>query len=123
MTDDTMPILVGCGQFTQRTAQTGKFEDSLDPMQLLAVAADRALADTGAADRLKSRIDNISVVRFTADSSEAGRLPIGQYTNPPRSLGKRIGATARREYYTSAGGNTPQWLVNRTAEEIAKGET
>ena len=123
MTHDNMPILVGCGQFTQRTAQTGKFEDSLDPMQLLAIAADRALADTGAAENLKSRIDNISVVRFTADSSEAGRLPIGQYTNPPRSLGKRIGATARREYYTSAGGNTPQWLVNRTAEEIANGET
>ena len=123
MTADNMPILVGCGQFTQRTAQTGKLEESLDPMQLLAVAAEKALADTGAADRLKPLIDNISVVRFTADSSEVGRLPVGQYTNAPRSLGNRIGARATREYYTSAGGNTPQWLVNRTAEEIANGET
>ena len=123
MSSDNMPILVGCGQFTQRTAQAGKFEESLDPMQLLAIAADRALADTGAAEKLKGRIDNISVVRFTADSSEAGRLPIGQYNNPPRSLGNRIGAKAKREYYTAAGGNTPQWLVNRTAEEITNGET
>lgn len=122
MIDENMPILVGCGQFTQRTAQTGKFEDSLDPMQLLTLASERALADTGVADGLKALIDTISVVRFTADSSEAGRLPIGQYTNPPRSLGNRIGARARREFYTSAGGNTPQWLVNRTAEEIANGE-
>ena len=69
-----MPILVGCGQLTQRTAQQNKFEESLDPLQLLTEAATRALADTGAADKLKLLIDNISVVRFTADSSEAGRL-------------------------------------------------
>ncbi len=123
MTDDRMPILIGCGQLTQRTAQTGKFDESLDPLQLLVEAATRALADTTAADKLKALIDNISVVRFTADSSEAGRLPIGQYTNAPRSLGNRIGAKAKREYYTAAGGNTPQFLVNRTAEEIANGET
>jgi acetyl-CoA C-acetyltransferase len=123
MSDDRMPILIGGGQLTQRTAQKGKFEESLDPMQLLTEASIRALADTGAADRLKPLIDNISVVRFTADSSETGRLPIGQYSNAPRSLGNRIGAKARREYYTAVGGNTPQWLVNRTAEEIANGET
>jgi len=123
MSDDRMPVLVGCGQLTQRTAQMGKFEESLDPLQLLTEAATRALADTGAGEKLRPLIDNISVVRFTADSSESGRLPIGQYTNAPRSLGNRIGATARREYYTAAGGNTPQWLVNRTAEEIANGET
>ena len=123
MSDDRMPILIGCGQLTQRTAQKGKYEDSLDPLQLLTEAATRALTDTGAAEKLKPLIDNISVVRFTADSSEAGRLPIGQYTNAPRSLANRIGAKAKREYYTAAGGNTPQWLVNRTAEEIANGET
>jgi acetyl-CoA C-acetyltransferase len=118
-----MPILIGGGQLTQRTAQQNKFEESLDPMQLLHEAAKRALADTGAGDKLTPLIDNISVVRFTADSSESGRLPIGQYSNAPRSLGNRIGAKAKREYYTAAGGNTPQWLVNRTAEEIANGET
>lgn len=123
MRDDLMPILVGCGQLTQRTAQAGKLEESLDPLALLTLASNRAVADTGAADRLVQMIDNISVVRFTADSSEAGRLPVGQYSNPPRSLGNRIGAKARLEYYTAVGGNTPQWLVNRTAEEIARGET
>jgi acetyl-CoA C-acetyltransferase len=123
MTDDRMPILIGGGQLTQRTAQQNKFEASLDPMQLLHEAAKRALVDTGAAEKIAPLIDNISVVRFTADSSEAGRLPIGQYGNAPRSLGNRIGAKAKREYYTAAGGNTPQWLVNRTAEEIANGET
>lgn len=123
MIDDRMPVLIGCGQLTQRTAQAKKYEESLDPLQLLTEASTRALADTGAAEKLKPLIDNISVVRFTADGSETGRLPIGQYSNAPRSLGNRIGAKAKREYYTATGGNTPQWLVNRTAEEIANGET
>ena len=30
--------------------------------------------------------------------------------------------TRAARFYTATGGNTPQWLVNRTAEEIAKGE-
>ncbi len=122
MGDDNTPILVGGGQFTQRTAQQGKLEESLNPMQMLEKAARMAAADTGVAEKLWSKIDTISVVRFTADSSEAGRLPIGQYTNAPRTLAGKLGAKPRREYYTSAGGNTPQFLVNMTAELIANGE-
>ncbi|MBI1211566.1 MAG: acetyl-CoA acetyltransferase [Alphaproteobacteria bacterium] len=122
MDEARIPILIGAGQLTQRTAQKGKLEESLDPMQLLVDAANKAAADTGVADKIAAALDTIAVVRFTADSSEAGRLPVGQYKNAPRSLGNRIGAKAKREYYTAAGGNTPQWLVNRIADEIARGE-
>ena len=87
-----MPILIGAGQFTQRTAQQGKLEESLDPMQLLVEVSNRAAADTGAAEKIFKALDTIAVVRFTADSSEAGRLPVGQYKNAPRTLGNRIGA-------------------------------
>ena len=122
MDDARTPILIGAGQFTQRTAQKGELDKSLDPMQLLVEATNRAAADTGVADKIFKTLDTIAVVRFTADSSEAGRLPVGQYKNAPRTLGNRVGAKARREYYTAAGGNTPQWLVNRIADEIARGE-
>src|SRR5690349_18079717 len=122
MDDDRTPILIGAGQLTQRTAQRGKLEESLDPMQLLVDASTKAAADTGVADKIFKALDTIAVVRFTADSSEAGRLPIGQYKNAPRTLANRVGAKAKREYYTAAGGNTPQWLVNRVADEIARGE-
>src|SRR6185436_7784655 len=122
MDDARTPILIGAGQFTQRTAQKGELEKSLDPMQLLVEATNKAAADTGAANKIFAALDTIAVVRFTADSSEAGRLPVGQYKNAPRTLGNRIGAKAKREYYTAAGGNTPQWLVNRVADEIARGE-
>jgi acetyl-CoA C-acetyltransferase len=116
------PILVGCAQYTQRAMQLGKPEEAESPLAMLARVARDALADTGAAGATTS-VDTIAVVRFTADSSEAGRLPIGQYTNAPRSLANAIGAPRGREIYTAAGGNTPQYLVNRTAEEIAQGRT
>jgi acetyl-CoA C-acetyltransferase len=44
------------------------------------------------------------------------------FRNPPHSLANRLGAKPRRSFYTATGGNTPQWLVNRTAAEITSGE-
>lgn len=123
MPHDNTPILVGGGQFTQRTAQQKNWQASQSPMEMLIQAVRLAADDTGAADAVLKNADNISVVCFTADSSEVGRLPVGQYKNAPRSVAKAIRASPSKEYYTSAGGNTPQWLVNRTAEEIARGET
>ena len=64
----------------------------------------------------------MSVVRFTPSSpGDQGRLPKRMFRNPPHSLANRLGAKPRRSFYTATGGNTPQWLVNRTAEEIASG--
>ena len=68
-------------------------------------------------------IDTIAVVRFTADSpGDQGRLPKRMFRNPPLSLAGRSAPIRSARFYTATGGNTPQWLVNRTAEEIAKGE-
>jgi acetyl-CoA C-acetyltransferase len=120
--DPRMPVLVGGGQFTQRTAQKGDFANSLDPVGLIVKAAEAAAADATLADKLWRHVDTVSVVRFTADTGEGGRLPVGQYTNPPRSLAKRLGFKAANEIYTAVGGNTPQWLVNRTADAIWRGE-
>ena len=38
------------------------------------------------------------------------------------SLANHLNIRPRHALYTATGGNTPQWLVNRTAEEIANGE-
>ncbi len=122
MIDPRTPILIGGGQFTQRSAREGHLEQSLDPITMLEKASRLALADAGQAEALLRAIDTVSVVRFTADSSDAGRLPKRMFRNPPLSLGRKLGVSPRRMFYTSAGGNTPQWLVNRTAEEIANGE-
>src|ERR1700712_2482885 len=119
--DPRTPILVGGAQFTQRTAKTD-IRASLSPIDMLAKVAADAIADTGATN-LAAAIDTVSVVRFTADSpGDQGRLPKRTFRNPPHSLANAIGAAPRRAFYTATGGNTPQWLVNRTAEEIANGE-
>jgi acetyl-CoA C-acetyltransferase len=119
--DPRTPILVGGAQFTQRTAKTN-VRDSLSPIDMLAKVARDALADTGAAN-LAAALDTVAVVRFTADSpGDQGRLPKRMFRNPPLSLANKLGAKPRRAFYTATGGNTPQWLVNRTAEEIANGE-
>ncbi|HEY5046508.1 MAG TPA: acetyl-CoA acetyltransferase [Rhizomicrobium sp.] len=122
MIDPRTPVLVGAGQFTQRTAREGRLGDSLDPIAMLARAAKLAMRDTGS-DAAMPAIDTVAVVRFTADSpGEQGRLPTRMFRNPPLSLARRLGISPRRLSYVAAGGDTPQWLVNRTADEIANGE-
>ena len=122
-TDPRTPILVGGAQFTQRTAREGKVAESLSPIEMLAKVARAAMDDSGAGTKMADALDTIAVVRFTADSSgEQGRLPKRMFRNPPVSLAKHLDAKPRRTFYTAVGGNTPQWLVNRTAEEIANGE-
>ena len=119
--DPRTPILVGGAQFTQRTAKS-EIKLSLSPIEMMAKVATDAIADSGGKN-IAAAIDTISVVRFTADSpGDQGRLPKRMFRNPPHSLANRIGAKPRRSFYTATGGNTPQWLVNRTAEEIANGE-
>ncbi|HTT96481.1 MAG TPA: acetyl-CoA acetyltransferase [Rhizomicrobium sp.] len=120
--NDRTPILVGAAQFTQRTAREGKVAEGLSPIAMMAKVARDAFADTGAKD-LAAAIDTVAVVRFTADSpGDQGRLPKRTFRNPPLSLANHLNIKPRRALYTATGGNTPQWLVNRTAEEIARGE-
>lgn len=121
--DPRTPILIGGAHFTQRTAQQGKFAEGLTPVQMLAKAAKMAAEDSGAGEAVLKALDTIAVVRFTVDSAEAGRLPVGQVPNPPRALARAIGATPKTEIYTAAGGNTPQALVNKSAEDIAGGKS
>ncbi|MBI3678259.1 MAG: acetyl-CoA acetyltransferase [Proteobacteria bacterium] len=123
MLDPRTPILVGGGQFTQRTAREGKLAESLSPIAMLEKVARLALADTGKADAVTRALDTVAIVRFTADSpGDQGRLPKRMFRNPPLSLAGKLGAKPRHAVYTATGGNTPQWLVNRTAEQIANGE-
>jgi acetyl-CoA C-acetyltransferase len=120
--DPRTPILIGGAQYTQRTAREGKVSEGLSPIDLLTNVSLQAIQDTGASGLLRA-IDTVAVVRFTADSpGDQGRLPKRLYRNPPASLAARLGIAPRRNLYTATGGNTPQWLVNLTAEEIARGE-
>ena len=120
MDENRIPILVGCGQITQREADPAAAQS---PMDLTAAAARQAAEDSGAGDALLQALDTVLVVRSFSDSSWRFASPFGQQTNPPKSLAGRIGATgAQRLIYTHSGGNMVQWSINRMFEMITRGE-
>ncbi len=110
------PVLVGVGQYVDRA---GDPATGLGPSDMLAEAARRAIADSGAVD---PAIDSIAVVRLFADSAPAYKPPFGGSSNYARSLANRLGANPRETLYGPVGGNTPQMMVNATARRIAAGE-
>ncbi len=123
MIDPRTPILVGAGQITDTTGEPSSERSSV---AFCAEAAKLALADAGAKagpDALGRNVDAVAVLEFFSDISPRFASPFGRSSNPPRSVANRLGATPRQLLYTHSGGNMPQYLVNRFAEEIANGET
>ncbi len=116
MTDPRQPVIVGAGQVVDRSSDPAV--DPTSPLELLKSAAMRALQDAAVAAQT---LDTIALVRSFADSSPFYKCPFGDYRNLPRSLGNRLNATAHDHLYGPVGGNTPQMLVNRMADEIAQG--
>jgi acetyl-CoA C-acetyltransferase len=121
--DPATPILVGCGQITDFA---GKASSERSRVAFCAEAARAALADAGAsigAEALGREIDALAVLEFFSDISPRFASPFGRSSNPPRSVADRLAAAPRQLLYSHSGGNMPQYLVNRFAEEIANGET
>lgn len=119
--ENSTPILVGAGQFTERDVPPS---DALPPMGITAEAAKAALSDTGIGAALAPKIDTIAVVRIFPDSSGRSWLshPFGRAQNPPRAVARRIGANPTNAIYSHVGGNTPQKLVSEMAERIAQND-
>ncbi|MDI1285008.1 MAG: acetyl-CoA acetyltransferase [Reyranella sp.] len=123
MIDDRTPILVGCGQITDTT---GAPSSERSRVAFCAEAAAAALDDTGAeigGHGLGHMIDAIAVMEFFSDISPRFASPFGRSSNAPQSVADRLHAHPRQLLYSHSGGNMPQYLVNRFAEEIAGGET
>jgi acetyl-CoA C-acetyltransferase len=106
--DPRTPVIVGVGQLSNRV---DRGEEPLEPTELLLQAAHRAEADTGAAGVLAA-IDAVKVVSILS----------WRYGDPGRLVADRVGAVGARTTYTTGGGQTPQALIHRTAEEILRGE-
>lgn len=104
--DEDLPIIVGVGQVTQRPES----ERPREPLALMAEAARLAEADAGAGDLLHA-LDSVRVINVLSWPSKA----------PPQDLSRALGVAPREQIYTHVGGNTPQWLVNETAERIHEG--
>jgi len=116
--DGRMPVLVGCGDVTDTDTSA---EQGRSPYELIAQAARLALQDSGAAGMAEA-IDTVAMIRSFADTSPRFATKLGASANPPRSVAARLGLKASRHIYSYSGGNMPQYLLNRFAEDIARGE-
>lgn len=110
MTNPNTPILVGCGQVLQREADP---ETAEGPIDLMREAALLAAEDCGITKDRLSDIDSLTVVRFIT----------GVYEDPANLLASRLDSKPAEVIHAPTGGNTPQYIVNSTAEKIAHGET
>ncbi len=120
MDEARIPVLIGAGQITQREPDPAK---ALGPMDLIAAAGRAAADDAGAGQALLDALDTIVLLRSFSDTSWRFKSPFGGPSNPPKSLAARLGADrAKRLIYTHAGGNMPQWSINRLSEMVTRGE-
>ncbi|GIF20075.1 acetyl-CoA acetyltransferase [Actinoplanes tereljensis] len=121
MLDPRTPVVVGVGQFAERLDDPDY--QHLSAVQLAAIAARAALADTGAdVIKVAEAIDVIAGVRQFDISVPGAESPLGRSDNFPRSVASRLGAKPRRAVLEVTGGQSPQHLVNEFAAAIAAGE-
>ncbi|MGH7813488.1 MAG: acetyl-CoA acetyltransferase [Candidatus Binataceae bacterium] len=102
------PVIAGVAQFTPKAAG---MDEAPEPIEMMERVARAAAEDTGAPAILKS-LDALAVVNLLSFS----------YPNAPGALAARLGIEPRAKIYTTIGGNTPQFLVNHFAEQIAAGK-
>ncbi len=117
--DPRTPILIGVSQITD--TQT-PFESARSPMDLAEEASRLAVRDAGLPESQLANLDSIAILRSFSDTTHRFPCPFGRAKNPPVGLARRLGSNPREAVYAYAGGNMPQWLVNRNAELIAGGE-
>ncbi len=112
--EETTPVLVGAGQVTQRLRDR-TFQPDLKtasgPIDMMAEAAKLALADAGLEPDALREIDSVRMVEVLS----------GIYEDHTAVLKQRLGIEPRDASYADTGGNTPQMLVNETAEALAEG--
>jgi acetyl-CoA C-acetyltransferase len=106
---DRLPVLVGVGQETHRSTE---LDVTREPLALMETAARRAFEDAQASG-LAARIDSVRVINLLSAS----------YDDPAGALAGRLALPSGERLYTAVGGNSPQWLVNRTADDLAAGRT
>ena len=104
--DPRTPVIIGVGQYLQRTDD---LQSALDPSALMAEATRAAAADAGL-----SELPKITAFRVVG-------LLSWKYHNVAWNLAQHFGQDPNETAVTSMGGNTPQTLMNATCMDISRG--
>ncbi len=118
--DDLTPVIVGVGQVVERIGEPGW--QGRSAADLAAVAAQRAIADAGATEDLKSRIEVVSAIR-TFEDSGAAPSPFGKPDKFPLAVARRVGLAPKHAILEAVGGQSPVTALVEMAERVARGET
>ena len=118
---DNTPVIIGVGQVSERIGEESYRERS--PMDLAGDALKTAFADARAKRSLGPALDTIAAIRQFEISGTRYGAPFGHSNNPPRSIGRRVGANPKRALLEIVGGQGPQKLVGELAAEIAAGRS
>lgn len=102
-------VLVGVAQETRRLESVDSF---LTPFDWMARLAEEAAEDAGSRELL-TRADSLHLVNMMSWISK----------DPPSELAEKLGIRPATKEYAAVGGNSPQWLVNRAADRMARGES
>jgi acetyl-CoA C-acetyltransferase len=106
--DPRQPVLVASGQVTNKPKSPQKLTTPLDLMERACLEA----FDDAGSSKIPEAIDTVYVVNIISWT----------YADPPGRLAERLRIAPSRTGYSSIGGNSPQWLLNRACREIASGE-
>jgi acetyl-CoA C-acetyltransferase len=118
---DNTPVIIGVGQVSERIGEADYCERS--PMDLGGAALAAALADARAKLKLAPSLDTIAAIRQFEISGTRYAPVFGCANNPPRAIGRRVGANPQRAILEIVGGQGPQRLVGELAAEIAAGRS
>ena len=103
MNENQIPILVACGQFTDRSSDA----NGVTPVQLMAEACKQAVVDAGS-NELLNKVDTIATSGLIADTPGIFTPLAGSYSNLPKTVANLLGIKARNYYCAATGGNTPK---------------
>lgn len=102
-----IPVLVGVAQETLRPDETNTVPDPIESTKTVV----RSAASDAECTALIERADALHVVHMTT----------WRLKDPPSAFAQALGMNPTIREYTAPGGNCPQWLVNRVADNIAAG--
>src|SRR3970040_510585 len=105
MSAANLPVIVGAGQYVNRSREIA---DAVEPLEMMATVARAAADDAGVQGLIRRQ--GVSIIAWP-------------YPDTTGLLAERLGARPAQRVYTAVGGDTPQRLINQTAEAIVRGET
>ncbi|MBK5100490.1 MAG: hypothetical protein JJE15_05780 [Desulfobacteraceae bacterium] len=109
MSSKEVPVLVGVGQFTNRSKDPGSAGDPIDYM----VECAKRAADDAHAGNILPKLDSIGVIQVMSRN----------YRHELKRLPETIGAHPKDFFYTTTGATIPQILTARLCERISKGQS